>query len=370
MISLAKKISYGLLVLLLGLLFWSVYLYLELFHTTLINNAPSETIKVPPGSGVSQIARHLYQRGLLKHPDLFIFYARITGISSQIRYGEYWISAGMTPIELLKNLSTSNGMVLHKVVFVEGWTFADIKLALAAEKDLQHDTKDLSNAKIMQALGHPGQHPEGRFFPDTYQFTWRTSDLDILRQAYQKMQNFLNQQWPQRATGLPYKSPYQALIVASLIEKETALDNERPLIAGVILRRLNKRMRLQIDPTVLYGLGKPYSTPITKRDLQAKNPYNTYQRYGLPPTPIDNPSGASIIAALHPAMNNRYLFYVARGDGSHQFSETYRQHLKAVRELRNAREVGQVREKLQQQSTHAVPTLRNVPMLAAMQRSH
>ncbi len=202
---------------------------------------------------------------------------------------------------------------------------------------LQKTVIDQSDPVLMSTLGYPYNSPEGLFFPDTYLYTWGNKDTKILRQAYQHMQNFLNQQWEQKAENLPYKDAYQALIVASLIESETHVASERPLIAGIILQRLKKQMYLQIDPTVLYGVNKPFGSKITQDDLHNDNPYNTYRHYGLPPTPINMPSAPSIQAALHPIYTNA-LYYVARGDGTHTFSATYIQHLAAIKKNRDWQE--------------------------------
>lgn len=290
-------------------------------------------LRVHPGSTIYTVADQLHRDGLLRNKRLFIFASDLRGDTHQLRFGEYVIKPGMNAADVLSNISSATGLKKYKVLFVEGWTFRDMKRALRENKALKHTVAHQSNAKIMAALGYPKQKPEGRFFPDTYVFAWGNSDLDVLKQAYRKMQRVIKAQWKKRANDLPYKNPYQALIVASLIEKETAIKRERPIIAGVILRRLKKGMRLQIDPTILYGLGKPYDTPITSRDIRSKTPYNTYVIYGLPPTPIDMPSLASIKAALHPSYDD-YLYYVAKGDGSHIFSVTYQEHLLAVKKYR------------------------------------
>ena len=288
----------------------------------------SVTIKVPSGTDVHYLAKQLKQAGLLKHSRLFVLLARVNGDARRLKVGEYKITTEMSASDLLANI-VAGKVIQRSILFVEGWTFRDLKETLDESSHIKHEIKNLTNAEIMAKLGHPDQHPEGLFFPDTYFFTWGDSDLTILKQAYQRMQAVLTTQWQQRASHLPYKNSYQALIVASLIEKETGLDNERAKVAGVILLRLKKWMRLQVDPTVLYGLGRPYSSTITKQDLALATPYNTYQRYGLPPTPIDMPGEASIAAALHPEMGD-VLYYVSRGDGSHQFSATYKEHRQAV----------------------------------------
>ena len=316
---------------------WLFFVWHRAMHRPLLTRGKATSVIVQPGSTIHDLADQLDRRGLITHPGVFVFDARISGDAKRLRYGEYRILPGMSASQLLSNIISGKGVVKYQITFVEGWTFRDIKNMLREDNHIRHLFKDKNNKEIMSMLTHPQQHPEGRFFPDTYTYTWGNSDLEILQHAYQRMQAFLFEQWGQRANDLLYKDAYQALIVASLIEKETSVSNERPIIAGVILNRIKKGMRLQVDPTVLYGLEKPYGTVITKEDLHSKTLYNTYQVFGLPPTPIGMPSGASIIAALHP-INTPYLYYVARGDGSHVFSATYRQHLKAVRRYRESQQ--------------------------------
>ena len=291
------------------------------------------SVKVFPGHGIIDLTNSLTQKKLLAHPRFFIMTARVNGAALKLRYGEYAVTPGMSAYDLLSNIVSGKGLVKHQITFIEGWTFKQVRAALEADDALDNTLQGKSDQEVMAALDMSGKHPEGLFFPDTYTFYWRNKDTDILRRAYDRMQQILRQQWQQRATDAPWKSPYEALIVASLIEKETRVAKERPIVAGVIINRLKKRMRLQIDPTVLYGLGKAYSEPITRRDLRTPSAYNTYTMYGLPPTPIDTPSLASIKAALHPQQTD-YLYYVSNGDGSHRFSKNYRGHLRAVRAYR------------------------------------
>ena len=222
---------------------------------------------------------------------------------------------------------------MRKLTFFEGIRMRQIRELLLTDDALQHVAVKQTDQEMMTALGHPGESSEGHFFPDTYLYTWGNKDTVILQQAYQRMANLLVQEWPQRDANLPYDTPEQALIVASLIESEAVLAAERPQIAGVITRRLQKNMNLQIDPTVTYGVGKPFGSIITLEDLRSDNPYNTYLHKGLPPTAINMPSAASIYAALHPAPGDS-LYYVAQGDGSHHFSATYPEHLQAVQKYR------------------------------------
>lgn len=328
--SLIKKIvifTCVIVVLMSGL--WLTAVWRDLIYTPMLRGQhKSIAIKVPPGTGIHTLARTLYQARLVRYPRLFILLAKINGDAPKLKAGEYQITLKMTASELLANI-VAGKVMQRSITFIEGWTFRQIKQALDENTHIEHTIVNMGNKQIMEKLGHPNQYPEGLFFPDTYYFTWGDNDIEVLKTAYNRMEKILKKQWLQRARGLPYKNAYQALIVASLIEKETALPEERRKIAGVIVRRMKKGMRLQVDPTVLYGLGRAYGSVIMQEDLDLYTPYNTYQRLGLPPTPIDMPGQASILAALHPAHGDA-LYYVARGDGSHHFSATYKEHRKAV----------------------------------------
>ena len=236
----------------------------------------------------------------------------------------------MTPRELL-DLLHSGKVVQHSLTVVDGWTFEEVLAALSSKSELAHTFADEATySEIMAQLGYPGVHPEGRFLADTYHFPRGTSDAAFLRRAYQSMESYLHDAWNERAPDLPYESPVDALIVASIIEKETGKAEERAEIAGVLVRRLKRNMRLEADPTVIYGLGADFDGNLRKRDLRFDTPYNTYLHKGLPPTPIAMPGTASIHAALHPEPGET-LFFVAKGDGSHHFSVTYPEHQAAVR---------------------------------------
>ncbi len=249
------------------------------------------------------------------------------GDNKRIQVGAYAILPGMTPGELIHNMATGK-VIVYRITFLEGWTFRRMRRELERNPNLKHTISGMTDLALRRQL-HLQHKLEGMFFPDTYLFKWGMSDFDILKEAHQHLEKILTQAWQQRARGLPYKSPYQALILASMIEQEARLNSERSQIAGVLLRRLKIRMRLQSDPTVIYGLGRPYGTTLTRQDLRFVTPYNTYRHYGLPPTPICLPSRASIIAAMHPDLSDN-LYFVARGDGSHQFSATYAEHQRAV----------------------------------------
>lgn len=285
---------------------------------------------VSSGASLISVANDLEQRGIIVHPSYLVWYARWQGKADHIEAGDYVLLPDMSPANLLDQL-VSGDVIQYSVTIPEGWTFRQLVNALNENSKLEHELKGLDTNEIMTKLGLPEQHPEGVFFPDTYLFSEGTSDTTLLRQAYMAMAQRLESEWQQRDPDLPYQTPYEALIMASIIEKETAVPNERQKIAGVFVRRLQKNMRLQTDPTVIYGLGDRFDGNIRRRDLKAPSPYNTYLNKGLPPTPIALPGGEAIYAALHPEQGDE-LYFVARGDGSHQFSATIEEHNAAVRQ--------------------------------------
>jgi UPF0755 protein len=294
-------------------------------------NLPQQGLvyNLEPGSSVTSLAADLVAMGVIEQPIYLRLLARLNDQASRLQAGEYRIPAGTTPGELLQILA-SGKVIQHALTLVEGWTFQQVMLALSAHEALQHTLEDLSHAQIMQRLGYPDQHPEGRFYPDTYYFPRDESDVAFLKRAYRKMQRVLAKEWEQRAQDLPFKDPDEALILASIVERETGLPEERARIAGVFIRRLQKGMLLQTDPTVIYGMGEHFDGNIRRRDLETDTPYNTYLRKGLTPTPIAMPSGAAIHAVLHPQLGNE-LYFVATGDGGHHFSRTLEEHNRAVR---------------------------------------
>lgn len=286
--------------------------------------------EVPRGAGFNQVVRDLAERGIIAETWSLRLLKRIEPQSlPALRAGEFRLESGMSAREAWSLLGSDN-VVSYSLTIPEGWTFAQMREKLASAAKLSHRSDTLSDAEVMAELGHPDQHPEGRFFPDTYRYHKGISDLEILTQAYQRMQQTLDSIWAQRDESLALESPYQALIMASLIERETGADGERREIAGVFKRRLAKGMRLQTDPTVIYGLGDDYDGNITRADLRRESPYNTYLIEGLPPTPIAMPGRAALEAAVHPAAGEA-LYFVAKGDGSHQFSKTLDEHNAAVR---------------------------------------
>ena len=294
--------------------------------------AHARDVVIEPGMSFQAIVDRLDRQQVLngRRDALYLaLYARATGQADRIKSGEYRIPAHQTPPQLL-TLLVSGRTRQHRLTIVEGWRFDQIRHAIAADPVLRHRLAGDDNAAIMAAIGHADEKPEGRFLPDTYLFPRHTSDVAFLKRAYGAMQTFLHRAWQTRAPDTVVKTPYQALILASIIEKETAVSTERARIAGVFTRRLHKGMRLQTDPTVIYGMAD-YAGHISRADLQRDTPFNTYTRAGLPPTPIASPSRASIRAALHPAHGSA-LYFVARGDGTHVFSDTLAEQTAAVDE--------------------------------------
>ena len=283
---------------------------------------------LPAGASIGRLAQDLSARGVLANPRALVAYARWHGSAGAIKAGEYRIEPGTTAITLLDQL-VAGRVVQHALTLVEGWTFKQMMEAIAATEPLQHTLAGLSEDAIMARLDLPGVHPEGQFFADTYYFPRGTTDVAFLRRAHTAMKNFLDAAWAEREPNLPLRSPQEALILASIVEKETGADGERPRIAGVFVERLRKGMRLETDPTVIYGMGDDFDGNLRRRDLRADTPYNTYVRKGLPPTPIAIPGAAAIEAVLHPQADGA-LFFVAKGDGSHHFSSTYEEHQQAV----------------------------------------
>ena len=289
------------------------------------------TFEVPRGASTRSVASTLHARGLLDQPQIWVVWSRLTRSDSALKAGEYELQPGLTPRGLLALLS-SGQVLLHSITFIEGSTFADVRNALVASDAVNNENVNRSDADIMRALGEPEVHPEGQFFPDTYRFPRGTTDLELLAIAHRRLQDELNKAWAQRAADLPLASAYEALTLASIVEKETALERERAQIAGVFVERLRRGMRLQTDPTVIYGMGVSYDGNIRRADLSRDTPYNTYTRPGLPPTPIAMPSLESLHAAVQPDVSGA-LFFVATGagDGSHYFSKTLAEHNLAVR---------------------------------------
>ena len=287
-------------------------------------------VEIPVGQPFSVTAQDLARHGVIDHPRLLAACARLRGADARIRAGEYDVPPGTSPRQLLALLE-SGAVVRRSITIVEGWTFRDLRRALERDRALVQTLAGQDDGAVMRALGEPGIAPEGLFFPDTYMYEKGTIDFAILRKARERMRVELDIAWRSRARGLPLESAYQALVLASIVEKETALPSERARIAGVFTERLRSRMRLQTDPTVIYGLGPAFDGNLRRSDLERDGPYNTYTRAGLPPTPIAMPGAASLAAAVRPDERGE-TYFVATGlpDGSHEFSRTLADHERAV----------------------------------------
>lgn len=303
--------------------------------------AEGYALDVPQGTTLRAVAEHLGAAGILSYPWLLTGYGRLSGLAQELKAGEYEIPAGTTPRGLLDQL-VEGRVKLHSLTIVEGWTVRDLMRAIRNNPAVRQTLKSTDDAALVKALELPARHPEGWFFPDTYRFPRHTTDRELLAMAHARMRIMLDQAWAGRQADLPLRSPYEALTLASIIEKETALDRERSRIAGVFVRRLEAGMKLQTDPTVIYGLGEDFSGDLTRRQLARDTPYNTYTRTGLPPSPISLPGESSLLAAVHPD-DSGSLYFVASGeeDGSHVFSRTLRDHNAALkRYLELTRESG------------------------------
>ncbi|MBN8770032.1 MAG: endolytic transglycosylase MltG [Thiobacillus sp.] len=287
-----------------------------------------KTLNVVPGTNLRSLSAMLEREGVVGNAQVFWLLGRILGKAGTLKVGVYTLDRPLTPLELYAMIQ--RGEVSQAMVqFIEGWNWREVRAALAAQPMLKNESASMSDTEILQAIGAGEDHIEGLLFPDTYFYAPHTSDLSVLRRAYRRQHEKLMAAWETRAPGLPYRTPYEALIMASIVEKETGVAFERPRIAGVFLNRLRLGMRLQTDPTVIYGLGERFDGNLRKVDLQRDTPYNTYTRAGLPPTPIAMPSEAAIQAALNPARTDA-LYFVARGDGTHVFSSTLDAHNRAV----------------------------------------
>ncbi|MBN9127693.1 MAG: endolytic transglycosylase MltG [Nitrosospira sp.] len=297
-------------------------------------NAPVHLPEVPyefsiqPGSSLTSVARQLTGEGVLPDPWTFVLLSRAMGVAASLKAGDYEISESTSPLELLKRI-TKGDINQSDIKFIEGWTFAQVRQILDDHPALRHDTARLSQEEILKLIGASQTAAEGLFFPDTYFFPKGSSDVAILKRAYRAMQHRLDAAWTKRSADLPLSDPYQALILASIVEKETGRESDRAMVAGVFVNRLRTGMLLQTDPTVIYGLGKKFDGNLRKKDLLADHAYNTYTRGGLPPTPIAMPGLASIQAALHPAKTDS-LYFVSKGNGESHFSSSLAEHNQAV----------------------------------------
>jgi UPF0755 protein len=311
-----------------GALAWWGYQWLQ---TPIASLTQPTIFEVRKGASLRTVASTLNDQSLLDQPQIWTVWARITQKDQSLKAGEYQLAPGLTPAELLELLN-SGEVLLHSITFIEGSTFADMRKAMAQSPFIANEYGERTPQEIMRTLGQPDLHPEGQFFPDTYRFPRGTSDIELLGMAFRRMQQEIKTAWESRSKDLPLAGPYEALILASIVEKETGKDADRPQIAGVFIERLRRGMRLQTDPTVIYGMMSAYDGNIRRADLLRDTPYNTYTRAGLPPTPIALPGLNSIRAAVQPDITGA-LFFVAtgKGDGSHHFSRTLAEHNAAVK---------------------------------------
>ncbi|MET3053418.1 endolytic transglycosylase MltG [Pseudomonas alkylphenolica] len=310
----------------LGFSAWKVYSALE----QPLHVSQEQLLDVPTGTTPNRMFYRMEGQGLLDDAFWLRLYWRFNMTGVPLHTGEYRMTPGMTVRELFE-VWRRGDVVQYSLTLVEGWNFRQVRSALAKHEKIKQTLDGLSDAEVMDKLGHPGVFPEGRFFPDTYRFVRGMTDVEFLQQAYARLDEVLAKEWAERPADLPYRDPYQALIMASLVEKETGVPQERGQIAGVFVRRMRIGMLLQTDPTVIYGMGERYNGKITRADLREPTPYNTYTNAGLPPTPIAMVGREAIHAALNPTPGSS-LYFVARGDGSHIFSDDLDAHNSAVRE--------------------------------------
>lgn len=326
-----RRVLYSLLILTF-LIVICISLIVRRYVNTPLPVVKPEIVYVKPGSSIDDFAKILYARHLLTHPKFFIWYAKVAKREKNLKSGEYLLAKGLTPKQLLIHVIMGK-IYLRRFTIIEGWTLQHVLNSLNNNRHLAHTLKNITREDFAKKIGINAQNFEGMFFPDTYLFAAGVSDTVILKKAFKNMQTKLDRIWASRANDLQYHDPYTALIIASLVEKETANKQDKPKIAAVIIRRLEKKMLLQIDASVIYGLGQQYSGKLTYSDLKVDTPYNTYLHPGLPPTPIGMPSVSSLLAAVHPTKDTA-LYYVAKGDGSHVFSNNFREHLVAVNQYR------------------------------------
>lgn len=296
-------------------------------HQPLRLPAPTVDLSIEPGTLPRGVAQAVHDAGIDVNPDLLYWWFRFSGQARRIKAGSYELEAGITPHRLVAKLARGEES-LRAVTLVEGWNFRQVRAALGGE-ELKPDTRGLADEAVMNLLGRPGVHPEGRFFPDTYTYAKGSSDVAVLKRAMRAMDKRLAQAWALRSPRAAVKTADEALILASIVEKETGKAADRPLVAAVFSNRLRTGMPLQTDPTVIYGLGPSFNGNLKKKDLQADTPWNTYTRAGLPPTPIAMPGKASLLAAVQPA-ETEVLYFVSRGDGSSHFSASLDEHNRAV----------------------------------------
>ena len=350
---------------------WFGFDYLRFRDAPLAVQGTNQTIEIAKGESFREIVRDLRKAHLSSAPPLYWrALAEQLGVAGSLHAGEYALTPGITPRTLLENMAHGN-VLQRRVTLVEGWTFRQVRAALTAAPKLAQTGAELSDAELMTKIGAGGQNPEGEFMPDTYDYVLGMSDIDVLKRAHAAMQSYLDSHWSQRDPSVPLQTPYEALILASIVEKETAQSGERPQIAGVFERRLKLGMKLETDPTVIYGMGANYDGKIHTRDLQTDTPYNTYTRAGLPPTPIALPGRAAIDAVLHPAPGDA-LYFVARGDGTHAFSSTLAEHNRnvAIYQLHRDPDVAPASASSAPKPAGATSSAKKKPMPRKSRRSH
>jgi UPF0755 protein len=326
----ARLLRLFILLVLLGLLAAAIILsrYQQFQDTALKLPAQEMLYTMSAGTSLNQLAYDLYSRNIIEYPRFLMLLGREMEVARRLQAGEYILQQGVTPRTLLQQL-VEGKVNQYGLTLIEGHTFREMLQRIHADPVLTHTLTDEADVEIMEILGHLGEHPEGRFLPDTYYFARGATDIDFLARAWQALRVQLENAWEKREEGLPFETQDEALILASIVEKETGVAAERPIIAGVFVRRLQKGMLLQTDPTVIYGMGDKFDGNLRLRDLRADTPYNTYTRKGLPPTPIAMPGVDAIHAVLHPA-KGKSLYFVAMGEGKHYFSTTLKQHNLAV----------------------------------------
>jgi UPF0755 protein len=310
----------------------AVFQFVSFLDSPVNVSATGTEVEIRTGMSFRQVSNELAERGIISQPTFFRIYARLSGQAGRIHAGEYRIETDSTPRTMFDRF-VDGDVILYSFTIVEGWTFRELMAALADDPVVVQTVQYEDWPALLASLGAREEHPEGLFLPETYRFPKGTTDADLLKQAHGLLREVLEEEWRKRGTNLPLKTPYEALVLASIVEKETALAAERPRIAGVFVRRLLAGMRLQTDPTVIYGIGEAFDGDLTRQHLRTDTPYNTYTRGGLPPTPIALAGRAAINAALNPA-DGTELYFVATGlgDGSHKFSDTKEEHDRAVQE--------------------------------------
>ena len=311
------------------IVFFFIYSEYKSFLGAPLNISTDIYFSIEKGSNFNDLSKKLKSYHIIDKTYYLNFYGRVTGYSKEIKSGEYYLTPGLSPIELV-NIFVSGDVAQHSITLLEGWNITKMLSAIASNNILKQRLKNHSSQSLLSQLDINRSNPEGLFFPDTYYFVRGTTDIELLKRAYERQNMILKEEWRGRSENLPYSNEYEALIMASIIEKETALPSERSIIAGVFIRRLENKMRLQTDPTVIYAMGDEYKGNIRKKDLSIDSPYNTYRYFGLPPSPIALIGREAIHAALHPEKGES-LYFVAKKDGSHYFSKTLEEHNSAVR---------------------------------------